>query len=383
MTTTTFGLVGTSLKPDEKRVPIHPRHLDRIPAELRSRITVETGYGARFGVGDDTITGLGYRVADRDSVLTGSDIVLLFKPVVSDVASLSPGQTLWGCPHFVQDVEMTQIAIDRRISAVTIEGMRHWTGGDGFDLFVFHRVSELAGYCSVTHALECTGRSALFGAPLSAVVFGYGSTGRGAVTALQSLGVTDLTVVTRRPPSAVAAQPNAARTVQYVADGRDGRSHIVTETGEHVPVIDFVADSDIVVNCVLQDPRRPTTFLHDADLASMRGSALFVDVSCDTEMGFGWAGPTTFRDPLRELGRHRYYAVDHSPSLLWDAASAVISEALLPYLPTVMGGPEHWWDDATVGAAVEMHDGHLLNATVVDYQQREGSYPHDRALVSA
>ena len=40
-----------------------------------------------------------------------------------------------------------------------------------------------------------------------------------------------------------------------------------------------------------------------------------------------------------------YYAVDHSPSYLWDAATWEISEALLPFLPTVMAGPEAW--DAT------------------------------------
>jgi hypothetical protein len=34
-----------------------------------------------------------------------------------------------------------------------------------------------------------------------------------------------------------------------------------------------------------------------------------------------------------------YYAVDHSPSLLWSSAPWEISQALLPHLRTVLGGP--------------------------------------------
>ncbi|MBJ7291446.1 alanine dehydrogenase [Williamsia sp.] len=375
MELTTFGVIGTSLKPHEKRVPIHPGHLDRIPAELRSRIVIEIGYGERFGVSDRSIGDLGFRLAPRDEVLRTTDTVLLFKPVLDDVRQMRAGQTLWGCPHFVQDRDMTQLAIDRRISVMTIEGMRHWSKGDGFDLFVFHRVSELAGYCSVLHALEATGKSGLFGGRLSAVVFGYGSTGRGAVTALQSLGVTDLTVATLRAPATVAAQPNAARAVQF-ADTADGGAVVVTETGVEVDVDTFVAGTDIVVNCILQDPRSPIVLLDDAALQRLPSPALFVDVSCDNEMGFSWASPTTFSSPIRDLGAHKYYAVDHSPSLLWDAASAVISEALLPYLPTVMGPRTQWWADPTIDNAVEMVDGHLRNQTVVDFQMRAIEYPH-------
>ena len=47
-----LGVVGASRKPDERRVPLHPGHLDRIPDDLRPRVLLETGYGERFGVTD-------------------------------------------------------------------------------------------------------------------------------------------------------------------------------------------------------------------------------------------------------------------------------------------------------------------------------------------
>src|SRR6185312_11189775 len=45
-----LGVLATSSKENELRLPIHPQHLDRIDADLRSRIFLEEGYGDRFGI---------------------------------------------------------------------------------------------------------------------------------------------------------------------------------------------------------------------------------------------------------------------------------------------------------------------------------------------
>ena len=47
-----LGMFGTSRKENERRLPIHPLHLDRIEAGLRARIFLECGYGERFGMTD-------------------------------------------------------------------------------------------------------------------------------------------------------------------------------------------------------------------------------------------------------------------------------------------------------------------------------------------
>ena len=58
-----LGVVGTSRKPDERRLPIHPAHLGRIDADLRRRIFLERGYGQRFGVSDERARAGGRRPA--------------------------------------------------------------------------------------------------------------------------------------------------------------------------------------------------------------------------------------------------------------------------------------------------------------------------------
>jgi alanine dehydrogenase len=93
-------------------------------------------------------------------------------------------------------------------------------------------------------------------------------------------------------------------------------------------------------------------------------------------MGFPFARPTSFEDPTFRAGPATYYAVDHTPSYLYAAASWEISEALLPYLPAVMDGSEAWQSNETVRRAIEIRDGRVVNPTILSFQDREPEYPH-------
>ena len=105
--------------------------------------------------------------------------------------------------------------------------------------------------------------------------------------------------------------------------------------------------------------------------------SLIVDVSCDAGMGFSWARPTSFAEPMFEVGDHiRYYGVDHTPSYLWDSASWEVSEALLPFLETVMSGPAAWALDEPIDHAIEIHDGVIINPAILEFQERSATYPH-------
>ena len=76
---------------------------------------------------------------------------------------------------------------------------------------------------------------------------------------------------------------------------------MITERGR-VPLAPFLAERDIVVNCTLQDTAAPLTYLTDEDLGAFRPGSLIVDVSCDEGMGFEWARPTTFDEPMFTVG---------------------------------------------------------------------------------
>ena len=374
----TLGVIGKSSKPDEKRLPIHPRHVDLIDPGLRQSIILEQGYGEAFGFSNQHLDSLVGRLCPREQLIASADVVLLPKPQAEDLAGLRDGQVLWGWPHCVQDRALTQLAIDKRLTLIAFEAMNHWASDSSFGLHVFHMNNELAGYCSVLHALQLAGTTGDYGRQLSAVVIGFGATARGAVTALNANGVHDVKVLTHRGIAAVGSPIHSVRIVQFdQEENTPFRSQVITNRGR-VPLAPFLAESDIVVNCTLQDPNAPLTYLRTEDLGAFRPGSFIVDVSCDEGMGFSWARPTSFAEPMFEVGDHiRYYAVDHSPSYLWDSATWEISEALIPFISTVMAGPPAWDLDEPISRAIEIRNGHIQNPDILEFQNRSAAYPHE------
>jgi alanine dehydrogenase len=373
----TLGVMGRSLKENERRLALHPRHLERIPADLRDRVFLEEGYGEGFGVTAPEMERWVAGTLTREELVARCDVIVQPKPLLSDIAGLRIGQVLWGWPHCVQDEELTQVAIDRSLTLIAFEAMNHWNADGSFNLHVFHRNNELAGYSSVLHALQLAGLTGGYGRPLRAVVIGFGATARGAVRGLSALDVHDVDVLTHREVAAVAAPIHTARLFHFDDDESAGTiGHVDTPDGS-VPLTDFLTRHDIIVNCVLQDPDHPHVFLTEDDLADLGAGAMVIDVSCDEGMGFSWARPTTFDEPTFMVGEHvLYYAVDHSPSYLWDSATWEISEALLPFLRPVMDGTAAWEADATIRRAIEIRDGVIQNPTILSFQGRSPVHPH-------
>jgi alanine dehydrogenase len=372
-----LGILSRSSKENERRVPIHPLHFERIDPDLRGRIYLEHGYGERFGMPDEQLAPFVAGLRFREQLIAECDIVLLAKPLAQDLAELRSGQVLWGWPHCVQDEKLTQLAIDRQLTLIAFEAMNHWTAEGSFSLHVFHKNNELAGYCSVLHALEIIGSTGDYGRRLRAAVIGFGATARGAVTALNAHGVHDVQILTNRGVTAVGSPIHSARMVQFDHDDADPRrSHADSDAGR-MPLAEFLAEHDIIVNCVLQDTDAPLTFLIEDDLATLAPGTLIVDVSCDEGMGFSWARPTSFSEPTFVVGNNvHYYAVDHSPSYLWNSASWEVSEALLPYLRVMLTGPGGWDSNETIRRAIEIREGTIKNPSILSFQDRSPEYPH-------
>ena len=371
------GVVATSRKQDERRLAIHPAHVERIDAALRRRMFLEQGYGERFGFSDAQLAPLVGGLRSRDELLADCDVLLLPKPVPADLEALRAGQVVWGWPHCVQDREITQLAIDRRLTMIAWEAMNHWTADGNFSVHVFHKNNELAGYCSVLHALELLGSTGDYGRRLRGVVISFGATARGAVRALSALGISDVTVLTQRSVSAVASPFASVRMRRFVRDPDNPSRTLALEPPGAGPIAQVLAQHDVIVNCILQDTDEPLMFVMNEDLSGFRPGTLFVDVSCDEGMAFEWARPTSFADPMFMVGQGlHYYAVDHSPSFLWNSATWENSEALLDHLPVVMAGPDAWEADETIRRAIEIREGRVENPRILSFQGRSPDYPY-------
>lgn len=351
-----IGIFKTSYKENEKRIPIYPDHIRKIPRDVREQLVFESGYGADYGYRDEEILALGCELAPRAD-LYACDIIILPKPVAADLKQMKSGGTLCGWTHAVQQRDIADLAIEKGLTLIAWEEMnvvnRHGK------CHVFYRNNELAGYAGILHFLQLKGVDGLYTSSKKVVLFGYGSVTRGAIYALQGRGYSDITVYTQRP-------------AHLVIDKLPSVRYKCLEGGAWM---EDLMSADIIFNGVLQNVEAPLMFIKTpGELHSLKRNCAIIDISCDKGMGFYFAEPTSFEQPIIEVGdRVSYYSVDHTPTYLWNAASEEISSALLPYLQTIVD-PDTWTDNPIIAAAIDIENGKVRNQKINAFQQRNIQY---------
>lgn len=380
MNTYSLGVIGTSKKEDELRVPIHPEHLSRMPGKLRRQLIFETGYGERFGISDSELADQTGGLASRDELLESMDTTIIAKPMLADFEQLREGGVLWGYPHCTQQRQITQTAIDRKQTVIAFEDMFVWGPQGQVGRHTFYKNNEMAGYCAVIHALQLKGIDGHYGNQRKVIIFSFGAVSRGAIYALKAHGFRDITICIQRPDHEVREE---VLDCHYVAlregVGHEARMLVVEHDGSERPLSDLISESSIIINGTFQDTNNPIDFVIEEEKASLTPGCLIIDVSCDEGMGFYFAKPTSFKTPMFEVDKVDYYAVDHTPSYLWESASRSISAALVVYLAVIAGGPESWHTNDTIRRAINIEDGVIQKPEILAFQNRQLDYPHAAA----
>jgi alanine dehydrogenase len=378
MNTLSLGVIGTSRKTDERRLPIHPEHLSRIPEQLRRQLIFEEGYGEPFGIPDSDIAAQTGGIATRHELLTEVGSVIIAKPVLADLQELREGGTLWGYVHCVQQRDITQAALDRKQTLIAFEDMFVWAPDGHMGRHTFYKNNEMAGYCAVIHALQLKGIDGHYGNQRKVIIFSFGAVSRGAIYALKAHGFRDITICIQRPDHEVREEVLDCHYVK-IRQGREGepRMVVVEHDGSMRPLSDLISESDIIVNGTFQSTDSPTDFIIESESAFLKPNSLIIDVSCDEGMGFFFAKPTTFKEPMFQFETIDYYAVDHTPSYLWESATRSISAALIVYLPVVLAGRGTWQNSETIRQAINIDSGVIQNPLILSFQNRELHYPHE------
>ncbi len=377
MSKLSFGVIGTSKKEDERRVPIHPEHFPRIAESVRRQLIFEEGYGAPFGIADSEIAAQTGGIATRHHLLANIGNVIISKPVLSDLEELREGGILWGWPHCVQQRSITQTAIDRKLTLIAFEEMYVWGPNGQIGRHTFYKNNEMAGYCAVLHALRLRGIDGHYGNQRKTIIFSFGAVSRGAIYAIKARGFRDITICIQRPDHEVREEILDCHYVR-IREGLEGEARMLVaeHDGTERPLTDLISESDIIINGIFQEPGNPMHFVTEEEESSLKPGCLIIDVSCDEGMGFFFAKPTTFRDPMIRVGTIDYYAVDHTPSYLWESASRSISGALIVHLPTVVAGRDEWQQNETIRQAVDIDAGVIQKPNILSFQNRQPDYPH-------
>lgn len=377
MSKLTVGVIGTSRKKDERRVPIHPDHLHRLPEDVRKQLVFEHGYGIPFGIADSEIAAQVGGIATRSELLAGTDVVIIAKPVLADLEEMREGGILWGYPHCAQQQTITQVAIDRKLTLIAFEDMFVWSPTGVIGRHTFYKNNEMAGYCAVLHALQLKGIDGHYGNQRKVLIFAFGAVSRGAIYALKAHGFRDITICIQRPDHEVREEVLDCHYIRVRKGGAgEPRMIVVEHDGSECPLNELINETDIIVNGTFQNPNNPVHFVTEEEEQYLKPGCLIIDVSCDEKMGFFFAKPTTFQNPMFKVGTVDYYAVDHTPSYLWESASRSISAALIVYIPTIIDGRNSWQKNDTIRKAINISEGVIQNDVILSFQNRLPEYPH-------
>ncbi|WP_456461565.1 N(5)-(carboxyethyl)ornithine synthase [Reichenbachiella sp.] len=373
----TMGVIGTSKKQDERRVPIHPEHLNRLPEHIRKQLIFEKGYGKPFNITDEEIRTKTGGIATRSEILSDIGSAIIAKPVQSDLEEMKSEGVLWGYPHCAQQEAITQIAIDKKLTLIAFEDMYVWHPSGQIGRHTFYKNNEMAGYSAVIHALQLKGIDGHYGNQRKVIIFSFGAVSRGAIYALKAHGFRDITICIQRPDHEVREE---VLDVHYsrIRKGKKGepRLMVVEHDGTERPLMDLIKESEIIINGTYQDTDDPIDYVKESEKSNLKPGTLIIDVSCDEGMGFYCAKPTTFQDPIISVDHIDYYAVDHTPSYYWESASRSISAALIVHLPSVIEGRSSWKNNKTIQNAINIDNGTIVKDHVLRFQNRENEYPH-------
>jgi len=337
----------------------------------------EKGYGKPFGISDTAIANMTGGIATRSEILATTSAVVIAKPVPADLKELREGGVLWGYPHCVQQRDMTQIAIDRKQTLIAFEDMFVWGPNGEVGRHTFYKNNEMAGYCAVLHALQLKGIDGHYGNQRKVIIFSFGAVSRGAIYALKAHGFRDVTICIQRPNHEVREEVLDCEYVTILPGKSDeARMVVVEHDGSRRPLCDLISESEIIINGTFQEPDNPIDYVIESESSCLKPGSLIIDVSCDEGMGFYFAKPTTFKEPMLNVAGVDYYAVDHTPNYLWESASRSISAALIVHLETVMAGHDNWQKDETIRQAVNIDAGMILKPNILLFQKRQSHYPY-------
>ena len=325
----------------ETRVAAIPETIKKYLA-LGGSVAVEQGAGTRASISDADFETAGATIGDRAAVLAGADIILsVTGPEPSSLAGARQGALLLGALDPAR--RASDIAAYRAagLDPLAMERLPRITRAQSMD--ILSSQSNLAGYKAVIDAAASYGRAfpmmmTAAGTVSAAKLFvmGVGVAGLQAIATGRRLGAqvsaTDVRSATREQIMSLGAKPVFVENVAGIeGEGQGGYAGEMSaeyQAAQAELVSSHIAKQDIVITTALIPGRSAPRLISDAQLATMRGGSVIVDLAAEAGGNVEGcvAGESVVRHGVTIIG-----AVQLSRTLAADA-SALFARNLYNFL---------------------------------------------------
>lgn len=310
-----------SEKENEMRRAILPSDIKKV--RNKNYLYFEKGYGQILGINDTDYIQAGGNICSRSDIMK---LDIICDPKIGDanyISELEDNKTLFGWIHAVQNKDLTDLLIDKKMTVIAWEDM-YFLGRH-----VFWKNNEIAGEAAVLHAYQSIGKLPYYD---KVAIIGRGNTARGAYRILSKLG---------------------AEIDQY-----DRKTEYLLRKN--------LNQYDTIVNCVLWDLEREDHIIYRSDLKYFKKGAMIIDVSCDKNGAVETSVPTTIEKPVYHIDNVIHYVVDHTPSIFYRTFTECTSPVVSQYLDYLIAGKSN---DVLVNACI-IKNGTIVDEKIIQHQNR-------------
>ena len=353
------------IKPNEYRVAATPATVAEI-VRRGHQVLVQTGAGAGSGFTDEEYLLAGaVIVADAERVYTEADLFYKVKEMFpQEWKYMNKDKIVYTYIHSNAHPEETDAILDSHVTAIAYEDITDDNGG--FPLL--KPMSILAGkggFLAALHHMQSVfgGNGTLLanvtGIPAPVVtIIGCGKSGLGAAELAAGFGCT-VRILDVNLAAMESARSKLPANVSFLISNREN-------------LMNCIADSDVVINCIMWPKHRKDHLIYREDLKKMKSAAMIVDVACDDEGAVETCRSTTHDDPVYYEEGILHYCVDNIPSAFARTASILLANATLPYLLEIAnkGVKQALKDNKHLRKGLTAYDGMLTLEETAKKQNR-------------
>jgi len=357
--------VPREVKDNEFRVGLIPSGAYSL-VEDGHTVFIEKGAGDGSGFADEEFVKAGATVVDTaDELYEDSDLIIKVKePIQEEFHRLRKGQIVFGYFHLSPLPELTQVLVDKGVTAVAYETITDKNG----HLPLLTPMSEIAGRMSVivgTYYLQKPrgGRGILLGGvpgvrPALVVIVGAGVVGINATKMAMGLG------------AQVSVLDVDVEKLRYMDDLYFGRVETLMSNRFHLA--ESIRSADLLIGGVLIPGANAPKLITREMVKAMKPGSVIVDVAVDQGGCCETTRPTTHSDPVYEVDGVLHYCVTNMPGAVPRTSTRALTNVTTPYATRIAskGIEKAISNDPHLRNGVNVYQGHITCAPVAEAQKR-------------
>ena len=354
--------VPKEIKNNENRVALTPAGVHHL-VEHGHEVMIEKGAGLGSGIWDDEYTTAGAASStSADEVFEWAEMIMKVKePIEEEYPRLKEGQILYTYLHLAPNQELTNLLIDKKITAIAYETVQLEDGS----LPLLTPMSEVAGRMATQIGAYMLmkysgGAGVLLGGvpgvmPGEVVIIGGGVVGMNAAKMAVGLGahVTILDI--------------SKRKLMHIDDVFGGR--VATLYANPYNIAMSVERADLLVGAVLIPGAKAPKLVSETMVKSMKEGAVIVDVAIDQGGSIETIDRITTHDNPSYI-KHGvvHYSVANMPGAVPRTSTFALTGVTLPYALDLAnkGFVQAMKEDASLARGVNIYKGHVTYAHVAE-----------------